>query len=214
MPDLPRPKSLTDFVADQLRQDIVDGVYDFGQNLSEVAIAKRLSVSRTPVREAFSRLENERLVRSEPQRGTFVFSMTREELAAICDVRVMLEAGALRLGIETNRARLEKTLTQCLVKMDRAQERGDGKAYLRLDQNFHQALIECAQNPFLTETYQAVGPRMAAVRNNLGTTADLMRSTYAEHRAIATHIGKGEADAAVDVLTIHIGRREGSFWNR
>ncbi|MEX2519166.1 MAG: GntR family transcriptional regulator [Paracoccaceae bacterium] len=208
-----RPRSLTDLVADRLRRDIVDGVYGFGECLSEVTIARKLDVSRTPVREAFARLENERLVRSEPQRGTFVFSMGRDELIQICDVRLMLEAGALRLGMERDRNGLHKALATRLERMEQARERGDAKSYLRLDADYHQALIEGAGNLYLEECYQAIGPRMAALRNKLGVDPDSMTKSYAEHRHITAHIGADEAGAAIRMLTTHIGRKEGSYWN-
>lgn len=208
-----RPRSLTDLVADRLRRDIVDGVYEFGHALSEASLAKQLDVSRTPVREAFARLENERLVRSAPQRGTFVFSITREELIAICDVRLMLEAGAVRLGVERDREGLQRALSRLLGEMERRRGQGDSRGYLRLDADFHQALIEGAGNPYLNETYQAIGPRMAAIRNKLGSDPEGMVKSFAEHRAIAAHVGAGDVEEAIAVLTVHIGRKEGSYWN-
>lgn len=213
MSRIERPKALTDLVADRLRGDIVDGVYGFGHGLSEVSIAKELDVSRTPVREAFARLENERLVRSAPQKGTFVFSVTRDELIAMCDVRLMLEAGAVKLGVERDRAGLHRALARLLGQMVKKREAGDTRAYLRLDAGFHQALIEGAGNPYLNETYQTIGPRMAAIRNKLGSDPEGMVKSFAEHRAITEHIGAGEVEEAVAVLTTHIGRKEGSYWN-
>ena len=70
---LERPKSLTELVVDSLRREIVEGAVAPDESLSEVAVAKRLGVSRTPVREAFARLELEGLVYTIPQKGTFVF---------------------------------------------------------------------------------------------------------------------------------------------
>lgn len=208
-----RPRSLTELVADRLRQDIVDGVFDFGEALSESTIAKRLEVSRTPVREAFARLELEGLVRSKPQSGTFVFQMSRDELIAICDVRVILETGALQLAALRDQKRLARKLSKTVERMTRARERRDDRTYLALDTEFHQTLVDCADNRYLCDVYQTIAPRMAALRNRLGNHADHMAKSFDEHRAIAARIADRDVDAATQILISHIGRKEGSYWN-
>lgn len=66
MERIERPRSLTELVCDALRREIVEGELEPGQMLSETRVAARLAVSRTPVREAFARLEREGLMRTEP----------------------------------------------------------------------------------------------------------------------------------------------------
>src|SRR4051812_29058528 len=92
-----RPRSLAQLVVDQIRDLIVTGQLHLGEQLSENHLAERLGVSRTPVREAFMRLAVERLVEVRPQRGTFVFACGPGEFREICELRAILEAGALRL---------------------------------------------------------------------------------------------------------------------
>ena len=92
---LARPRSLTEMVITQIRELIVSGRLVLGEQLSESALAEQLGVSRTPVREAFLRLETERLVEVRPQRGTFVFQYGVAELRDICELREVLETGAL-----------------------------------------------------------------------------------------------------------------------
>ena len=95
-----RPKSLAEVVTARLRREIVDGEFELGQALSESKIAARYGVSRTPVREAFACLGLEGLVRTEPQQGTFVFTVDRAQFAQISEARSILETSALRLAIE------------------------------------------------------------------------------------------------------------------
>src|SRR5579862_9332248 len=78
-----RPRSLSAIVVDRIRDLIVTGKLELGEQLSENALAEQLGVSRTPVREAFMRLEAERLVEVKPQRGTFVFRYDASELREI-----------------------------------------------------------------------------------------------------------------------------------
>ena len=213
MSRIERPRSLTSLVTDRLRQDIVTGVLPFGQALSEAAIAEKLNVSRTPVREAFARLEIEGLVRGEPQRGTFVFSVTQDELRAICDARVVLETGAMNLLDGERRKAVAGRLARIVEEMTLARKGGDDRVYLNLDTDFHQTLVDGAGNPYLDAAYQTIAPRMAALRNRLGDHPDHMAKSLREHRSIVGLIEAGDMEAARDVLIAHIGRKEGSYWN-
>ncbi len=208
-----RPPSLANLVANQLREEIIDGTLGFGEALSEVTIAKRLEVSRTPVREAFARLELEGLVHSAPQRGTFVFSVTRDQLQAICDARVVLETGALRLAVVQGRRDLVKRLGAVVGKMERALQNKDTRGYLALDAAFHQALIDGAANAFLGEAYQTIAPRMSALRTRLGDHPSQVEKSFQEHRQIAQDIADGNDDHAEQTLIAHIGQKEGSYWS-
>lgn len=208
-----RPPSLTELVTEHLRAEIVSGALEFGSALSEATIAKRLDVSRTPVREAFQRLEIEGLVRSEPQRGTFVFSTTKDELIALCDVRNVLETGAIHLSVRYDKAALVKALSTVIKRMEKARLSGDIPAYLQLDAAFHQALIDSAANAYLNQAYQTIAPRMAALRNRLGAHPDLIDKSYREHCEIRDLIEADEIDQTLEVLALHIGRKDGSYWN-
>ena len=208
-----RPRSLTELVTEHLRNEIVSGALDFGAALSEAAIATRLEVSRTPVREAFQRLEIEGLVRSEPQRGTFVFSTSQAELKSLCDVRNVLETGAIHLSIKHDKPGLVKRLTAVIRRMEKERATDDIPAYLHLDTAYHQALIDGAANIYLDQSYQTIAPRMAALRNRLGAHPDLIDKSFREHCEIRDLIDADDIDGALGVLGEHIGRKEGSYWN-
>lgn len=208
-----RPKSLAERVCEALKQEIVDGDLQLGEALSEVRIANRLDVSRTPVRQAFARLEIEGLVRTEPQRGTYVFTLGPQELRDISDTRVCIEVGALKIAFESNRDALVVKLAQIVAAMTSAREAKDDAAYLRQDTEFHQAIIDCTGNPFLNDAYQTIGTKMAALRNRLGAHPDHMAKSFAEHRKLLELLSAGDLAGATDVLVAHIGRKEGSYWN-
>ncbi len=208
-----RPKSLTGLVTDALRQEIVAGDLAPGAALSEVKIATRLEVSRTPVREAFQRLELEGLVHTEPQRGTFVFTLGQKELTDICDLRVCLESMALKRALERDPEGLTAGLAEVVEEMTQARAAGDDRRYLQLDTLFHQVFFDHTDNAFLNEAYQTIAAKMAALRNRLGAHADHMTKSFAEHRRIAELVAAGQLKEATAVLTAHIGRKEGSYWN-
>lgn len=213
MQRIERPRSLGELVYTAIRDEIVSGELQMGDALSEARIASRLEVSRTPVREAFARLELEGLVTTEPQRGTFVFTMGPEALRQICDTRVCLETFALRLGFETHLAGLRSALAAIVAEMTAARAAGEDRRYLQLDTQFHQALVAAAGNPFLADAYQTIASKMAALRNRLGAHPGHMAKSFAEHRRIVELLAAADLPGALETLTDHIGRKEGSYWN-
>lgn len=209
---LARSASLTDRVTAALRDAIEGGEFDFGEALSEIGLSEKLGVSRTPVREAFARLQREGLVVVRPQRGTFVFDLTAEEFREICDCRTELETAGLRLAMARNRAALSKNLAQLVAGMRAAQAEGRVRDYLRLDRDFHQAFFDLCGNRYLSAAQGLIAGQMAALRSRLGTDAAHMRKSFQEHAEIADHVAAGDYDSARALLIGHIGRKEGSYW--
>ncbi|PKU23403.1 GntR family transcriptional regulator [Telmatospirillum siberiense] len=213
MERIERAKSLTELVTNTLRHSIVEGELELGEALSESKIASRLDVSRTPVREAFARLEIEGLVFAEPQKNTRVFTLGPKDFADICDVRCCLEAKALALAMERRRKDLAAALAETTRRMTEARETGQTRAYLRLDTQFHQRIFDHADNVFLNDAYQTVASKIAALRNRLGSHPDHLKKGFAEHLRLSELIARGGLGEALELLDAHIARREGSFWN-
>jgi DNA-binding GntR family transcriptional regulator len=128
-----RPKSLTDLAVDRIRNAIVTGPLQFGEAISESAIAGMLGMSKTPVREALLRLKLEGLVVIHPQRGTFVFQLDETEVTHICQFRSMIECEALADAMKNGHAALVTALDARLDDMAAAFQRADHTAFPRLD---------------------------------------------------------------------------------
>lgn len=213
MKSFTRPKSLTELVTETLRERIVSGEFEMGDQLSEARIAKELDVSRTPVREAINRLEIEGLLIIEPQRGSFVFNLERNELAKLCDARVCLETTALTEAIKCNPQTLQEILASIVQRMTAALKAGDDTLYLACDTEFHQAFFDCADNKFLNDAYQAIAQKMATIRNRLGRHPEHMRKSYREHIGLVDAVQSRDINLAQAILKSHIDRKEGSYWN-
>jgi DNA-binding GntR family transcriptional regulator len=205
------PPSRTDVAVARIRAAIVDGTLGLGQQISESALAASFGISKTPVREALMRLQQEGLVTIQPRRGTFVFTLGEQELAAICDCRTVLETAALRMAMARRQPALAAALNAVAGRMGRLWE-ADPAAYRRLDTAFHQCLMDHCDNPYLAEAYRLISGKMAALRTRLSSSPDHVRKSYDEHLQIAGLVQDGEVDAAVSVLEGHIGRRQGSYW--
>ena len=207
-----RPKSLAEVVTARLRREIVEGEFELGQALSESKIAARYQVSRTPVREAFAMLGLEGLVRTEPQYGTFVFTMDREQFAQLSETRAILETAALRLAVERNRDALIKQWKRLVGAMATALRDGQRKQYSACDAAFHAVMIDLAANPFLAAAGQSFSAKMAAVRNRQGSQPEHMAKSYKEHAEMLDLVTRNKVDAAVDLLQRHIRDKGESFW--
>lgn len=208
-----RPKSLTELVAENLRDRIISGELELGSQLSEARIAKELNVSRTPVREAINRLEMEGLLEVEPQRGSFIFNLDASELAKLCDARVALETKALTVAIKECSDKLHSVLTKCTERMTSARAAEDVNKYLAEDTIFHQLLFDCADNKFLNDAYQTIATKMAAIRNRLGRHPEHMAKSYAEHLQLVDAVKVSDTETALNILRLHIDRKEGSYWS-
>jgi DNA-binding GntR family transcriptional regulator len=205
------PQSLTDVAVARIRAAIVDGTLGLGQQISESALASSFGISKTPVREALMRLQQEGLVTIQPRRGTFVFTLGEQELAAICDCRTILETAALRMGMERQRPALAKSLSAVTGQMEKVWD-SDAATYRRLDTAFHQCFLDHCNNQYLAEAYQLISGKMAALRTRLSLSPDHVRKSYDEHLHMTKLVQDGDVDSAIPVLEGHIGRRQGSYW--
>jgi DNA-binding GntR family transcriptional regulator len=103
--------NLSDKVVNRLRNMIVDGTLPAGERINEVHLSRDLGVSRTPLREALSRLVHEGAIRSVPRIGYFVRELTLQEFENIYAIRPILEPEALRLAGLPSRERLERLVS-------------------------------------------------------------------------------------------------------
>ncbi len=198
-----RQKTLTEQAADAIRARIVGGQFEFGEALSEIALANELGVSKTPVREAFLQLKNEGLVEIQPQRGTFVFQMTTDQLRQLSELREILEVNSLRFAMRDNGEPLRYALGEIIAGMTSATRDKDPMAYRRFDADFHSAIIGASRNAFIESAYNIIALRVQAFRNRLSPEATNWRSLDA-HKTIASAIEDGETEVAAERLGDHI----------
>lgn len=212
MPKIEQPKSLAEAVTSRLRREIIEGEFELGQALSESKIAARYDVSRTPIREAFACLSLEGIVRTEPQYGTFVFTINKEQFAQLSEARSILETAALRLSVERDLQGLIKHWKRLTSGMTKALDREDARLYSRHDGDFHNVLFEAAGNPFLSLSRQSFMSKMATVRCRLGASPEHMKKSHREHLLLLELIERGDFRGAHVVLDDHIRHKGEAFW--
>lgn len=204
-----RQKTLTEQAADAIRARIVDGQFEFGEALSEIALANELGVSKTPVREAFLQLKNEGLVEILPQRGTFVFKMTTEQLRQLMEMRELLEVNSLRFAMRGGGEDLARDLQRIIDSMEKATGDRDPVSFRRHDADFHTAIIRASSNAFIQSAYNVIALRVQAFRNRVSLDTQNWRSLD-EHKQVLRLVEAKETDAAADALQGHI---RGAFYD-
>lgn len=202
----PRPDDrLGDTVYGRLRDEILSGELPAGARLSVPALAERLDVSRSPVRDAVVRLVQERLAREEPRRGAVVIEVTRADLVAIYDVREVMEGLATRLAVENAGRRFVDELAAVVASHEQAVRASDIAGHVEADTTFHRLIRQAAGND---EVYRILEEIQGKVRLAMRTTTVTAgpRQALRDHRAILAAIRKGDPVAAEDAARAHVTR--------
>ena len=140
-------------------------------------------------------LERDGLVEIHPQRGTYVFTMTPEQVRQLSETRGILESAALALAMARNRMALVASWTGIVAGMRAALKHGDAARYPTLDGEFHRTSVELAQNPYLLDAFTMIAFRVQALRNRLSLEEALNRTSFADHADLLNLAGAGDAEA-------------------
>jgi DNA-binding GntR family transcriptional regulator len=196
-------RNLPDQLADQLAIMIAKGELKPGQRIFEKKICEMKGVSRIPVREALRLLQAQGVVRTEPNRGTYVTGFTVDELHEMFQLRLAVERIALRRIIErrTPKALIASQLSVAIEAMRRAAKNGDRLALCQADLWFHDRIIDLAASPMLEATWRllARGVLVFLMREH-GETAEPL--WIAEHEELLA-ILESDSSAVLDVLIEH-----------
>lgn len=200
---LKRPQLLTDMADEWLRAAIVDGELHLGEQVSEAQLARRLGVSKTPVREALMRLKADGLVEIHPQRGTFVFRLDARQVGQLCRYRETIETAALREAMSLQRASLVRELDARVRAMVRAQRAKDARALATLDMEFHWQLLAHCDNPYLHAGYGVIRWQLLAMRHR-----SPISNAVPSHRVLVQAVADNDVEAASALLSAHVLENE------
>ena len=205
-----RPRSLATAVAERLRQAIIDAELSLGAELSEVGLATKMGVSRPPVREALSLLQLQGMVTIVPQKGSYVFLPTEQDIVELCEYRIVIESRAASFAMARQRDATLAQLHEAMAAMERTRAARDPVAYSRADTLFHEAFIRNCRNRYLQEGYALAAGPIATLRTHLSVPlAGVQDRSYAQHRQMLDAFATGDIMALDSVLTAHIlGTRE------
>ena len=198
-----RGSNLSRAVYEKVRADIFEFRLLPGARFSENEVAAQARVSRTPVREALFRLEREGYLQVHPKSGWSVRELDFEAIDQLYDVRVILEAEAVRkLCARDPRTALAGLSAIWLVAPRKRLT--DGARVARLDEEFHAAVVVAAGNPELARIHQGITERIRIVRRLDFTHPERIAYTYLEHGQILRMLLARDAARASALLRSHI----------
>jgi DNA-binding GntR family transcriptional regulator len=190
-----------------LRDAIVSGVYAPGSRVIESEVARRLRMSRTPVREAIRRLAGEGIIEHVPNRGAVVPAWDRTAIEEVFDLRELLESHAIRLAARRATPADLTDLRDAASEMRQLEdERGDRRwdAYAVLNNRFHRHLFTMAGN----ERLEAILVGLIAVpllhRNFDSRTVATMKRSNDHHDEIVEAIEAGDDSWAATAMALHV----------
>lgn len=210
--DIEMPRSLTEIVAQRVRQAIIDGEFSLGQMISEETLAESFGVSRTPVRDALTLLQATGLVDIRSKRGSFVFLPDEDDVQAICDFRATLELHAAKRSRAANRDATIAALNTVFARMVAASEADDEIGYGHCDSAFHEALFTHCGNAYVVNAYALVSGKIAALRTNMAKQfSDARQVSLQEHRDMIEYIDSGDFARLEQLIEGHVGRTVEAF---
>ncbi|HEX4402901.1 MAG TPA: GntR family transcriptional regulator [Galbitalea sp.] len=187
-----------------IRDSILDGTAEPGSPLVELTLAQLYGVSRTPIREALTRLEQAGLV-ARTSRGLVVRERSPEEILDIYEARIVLEAKVAEVAAnrrnEFDTARIQAALRAC-DEADPAQP----SELMRVNDLFHQTIWAASHNDTLTRLLDQLRMHLARYPATTLGHGDRWKEALAEHHAIASAIIAGKADRAHKATADHFTR--------
>jgi DNA-binding GntR family transcriptional regulator len=187
-----------------LRAAILDGRVPAGGQLREAHIAADLGISRSPLREALTRLEEEGLIVKVPFRGAFVAEVSAEEVAEIASVRLLVEPYAAELAAEALRGAERHSLVKAIEELRRATDEDDIPASIDAHLQFHRLFYDLSGHGVLRGLWSGWESKLrlylAVDHRTYGDIDDIA----AEHETLAAIALEGDADAIRHELERHL----------
>ena len=202
MPDRDKYVSAADYAYGALRQEIVEGRFEPGRRMREIELAQRLGISRTPVRQALSRLELEGLLDLRPRAGLEVSVLDAAAIEELYEMRAALEGTAAAMAARHASRRNIATITALLEEESGLAD--DPVGLYRHNRKLHEAIHAAAHNRYLMKSLHALHDAVAL----LGPTTLMVEGrravAHAEHEGIVKAIETRDDARANTLANAHV----------
>ncbi len=197
-----------DRALDYVKNQILTGAFPGGELITEGEVADALGMSRTPVREAFLRMEAEGLLRLYPQRGALVIPVSPQEVRAVMEARLVLEqfaAGKVARQSAEARSDMSDRMATELARQRQTAAAGDLREFSDADRAFHAILIEAAGNSILHDVYGSLRDRQTRMIGESAVREPARVETIlAEHSEIAEAVREGDLNRSLKAIEAHL----------
>ncbi len=199
-----REQALHEQATSQLRALLVEGFIAPGSKLNERALAERMALSRTPVREAIKRLAAEGLVELITNRGAIAVQLSELDVQHTFEVMAGLEGQSGELAAQRiTTAELNEIRAQHFEMMA-AYTRRDLSRYYQINARIHELINSAAKNPVLASTYRQVNARIQALRFRSNQDEDKWLQAVGEHEAMIQALERRDGAALRILLVNHL----------
>ncbi len=205
-------ESLADKVFGQLEADILGGKYSAGETVTEIELSNKFQVSRTPIREAIRRLEQESLV-SESGKGIKILGISSKDLSDIYDIRMRIEGLAARFAAEhITDDELEK-LSE-IIELQEFYTSKQKMNYVKdADSNFHDIIYHSCNSTTLTDILGSLHRKIQMQRKASLENKSRARDAVNEHKEIYEALKKRDPDLAEKLTVQHIKNAKENLTN-
>lgn len=188
-----------------IRDGILEGAHRPGTMLGEASLARNLQMSRTPVRVALTRLQQEGWIVIYPKRGALVQGLDDRAIAELADARFVLETTAVERATDDLRRRLADRLDESIATQRRLLADEDLRGFIDLIRQFHRGFVESAGSAILLELYDRLADRhrfllFASAKQFLAHGEEII----AEHVELTEHLRNGDVAEFTRLLRGHI----------
>ncbi|WP_020106211.1 GntR family transcriptional regulator [Nocardia sp. 348MFTsu5.1] len=189
----------------QVKGQILAGTLAGGELISEGEIATTLGTSRTPVREAFLRLEAEGWMKLYPKRGALIVPVPVDEAEHVITARFVVETAAVRILVTVDRTALVADLRAALDQQRIHAEAGEVDEFTIADAAFHRMFVAAAGNPLLEGFYDTLRDRQLRMTStSVQRDRAQMQRIIAHHTELADLIDAGDAHGFATSLAAHL----------
>jgi DNA-binding GntR family transcriptional regulator len=191
-----------------VKTQVLTGAFAGGELISEGEVAAALGMSRTPVREAFLRLEAEGLLRLYPQRGALVVPVSSEEARAVIEARLVLEQFAATKVVSRGpaaRTAVFDRLSREVQRQRAAAAVSDWREFLEADRAFHNVILDESGNAILSGVYSSLRDRQVRMTGESAQRdPSRMTTILFEHAGIAEALRDGDLQRALETVRTHL----------
>lgn len=195
--------SLANQVFDTLEMNILNGTYASGEIISEKRLSEELGVSRTPIREAMTRLAHEKLIKDSPN-GTVVVGISQKDLKDLFEVKRRIEVVATRRAVDNITPEGLKELKEILDQQEYFAQKGDTFKVRDLDTEFHDVIYKECGSIILEGILSPIHHKMMKYRRASLELEHRIMDSVAEHKAIYDAILEKDHDKVDSLMLVHI----------
>lgn len=205
--------SIADQVFEKLEFDILSGVYERDDVLTEIKLSEQLGVSRTPIREALRRLEQEHIIEST-SKGARVIGINREDIADICQIRLRLEGLAARWAAERADETGIRSLKDIVDLQEFYTQKKDPDSIKNMDSRFHQTIYALCGSNSMRDTLEPLHRKLLKYRQVSVSAHSRAQKSLEEHRGIYEAIAAHDGEKAEKLTIQHVQNARDSIMER